>query len=56
MVYDSHYAPKPDAEPYPFGTFALWRIATRWPDRPVPPCIHRAPENHPGSPRLLLIS
>jgi len=54
--YDSHYAPKPDASPYPFGTFALWRIATRWPGSPVPPCIHRAPENRPGSPRLLLIS
>ena len=54
--YDSHYAPKPGASPYPFGTFALWRIATRWPGSPVPPCIHRAPENHPGSPRLLLIS
>ena len=54
--YDSHYAPKPGATPYPFGIFALWRIATRWPGSPVPPCIHRAPENHPGSPRLLLIS
>ncbi len=54
--YDSHYAPKPGATTYPFGTFALWRIATRWPLSPVPPCIHRAPENHPGSPRLLLIS
>jgi len=54
--YDSHYAPKPSAKPYPFGTFALWRIATRWPASPVPPCVHRAPENHPGSPRLLLIS
>jgi hypothetical protein len=54
--YDSHYALKPGAAPYSFGTFALWRIATRWPGSPVPPCIHRAPENHPGSPRLLLIS
>ena len=54
--FDSHYAPKPGATPYPFGTFALWRIATRWPDSPVPPCVHRAPENQPGSPRLLLIS
>ena len=54
--FDSHYAPKPGATPYPFGTFNLWRIATRWPGSPVPPCVHRAPENHPGSPRLLLIS
>ncbi len=54
--YDSHYAPKPGAKPYPCGTFALWRIATRWPGSPVPPCVHRAQENRPGSPRLLLIS
>jgi hypothetical protein len=54
--FDSHYAPKRGAKPYPFGTFALWRIATRWPGSAVPPCVHRAPENHPGSPRLLLIS
>ena len=54
--YDSHYAQKPGATPYPFGTFTLWRIATRWPGSPVPPCVHRAPENTPGSPRLLLIS
>ena len=54
--YDSHYAAKPGATPYPFGTFTLWRIATRWPGSPVPPCVHRAPENRPGSPRLLLIS
>ena len=53
---DSHYAPKPGAKPYTFGRFALWRIATRWPGSPVPPCIHRAPVNLPGSPRLLLIS
>ena len=27
------------------------------PGSPVPPCIHRAPETHPGDPpRLLLIS
>jgi Protein of unknown function (DUF1826) len=54
--YDSHYAPKPGVTPYPFGAFALWRIATRWPSSPVPPCIHRAPENKPGETRLLLIS
>jgi len=54
--YDSHYAPRPGATPYAFGTFALWRIATRWPGNPAPPCVHRAPENHPGAPRLLLIS
>jgi len=54
--YDSHYAPRPGATPYAFGTFALWRIATRWPGCPAPPCVHRAPANPPGAPRLLLIS
>lgn len=54
--YDLHYAPVPTAQPYAFGTFSLWRIATQWPGSPVLPCIHRAPENYPGSPRLLLIS
>jgi len=54
--YDSHYAPKAGATPYRFGRFNLWRIATRWPGSPVPPCVHRAPENRPGEPRLLLIS
>lgn len=54
--YDLHYAARPDARPYAFGHFTLWRIATQWPGNPVAPCIHRAPENHPGSPRLLLIS
>ena len=54
--YDLHYVPKPHARPYAFGRFNLWRIATQWPGSPVPPCIHRAPENRPGEPRLLLIS
>lgn len=54
--YDLHYAPLPAARPYSFGIGNLWRIATDWPGSPVPPCIHRAPENLPGlPPRLLLI-
>lgn len=54
--YDLHYAPLPAARPYSFGIGNLWRIATAWPGSSVPPCIHRAPENLPGSPpRLLLI-
>ena len=55
--YDLHYAPVANARPFSFGVGNLWRIATDWPGSPVPPCIHRAPETHPGdSPRLLLIS
>ncbi|HWB61709.1 MAG TPA: hypothetical protein VG733_19660 [Chthoniobacteraceae bacterium] len=55
--YDLHYLPAPGAQPYIFGISNLWRIATRYPGSPVPPCIHRAPETSPGDPpRLLLIA
>jgi len=55
--YDLHYAPAPRARPFSFGLGNLWRIATDWPGSPVPPCVHRAPENVPDQPpRLLLIS
>jgi hypothetical protein len=29
-------------------TLRPWRIATRWPGSPVPPCVHRAPVNRPA--------
>ncbi len=52
-----HYAAVPQAQPFRFGLFNLWRIAVDYPGSPVPPCIHRAPETLPGDPpRLLLIS
>ncbi len=55
--YDLHYAPLPTAQSFPFGVGNLWRIAVEYPGCPVPPCIHRAPDNLPGQPpRLLLIS
>ena len=55
--FDLHYAPHPNARPYPFGVGNLWRIAVQYPGSPVLPCIHRAPLTHPGDPpRLLLIS
>ncbi|MEY4941802.1 MAG: hypothetical protein RIQ93_3537 [Verrucomicrobiota bacterium] len=55
--YDLHYAPIAGARPYSFGVGNLWRIAVEYPGSPVPPCVHRAPENLPGQPpRLLLIS
>jgi hypothetical protein len=54
--YDLHYAPAPGAQPYSFGVGHLWRIAVDWPGSPVPPCVHRAPAQAPGQPRLLLIS
>lgn len=55
--YDLHYAARSAARPFEFGVGNLWRIAIDYPGCPVPPCIHRAPENVPGRPpRLLLIS
>jgi hypothetical protein len=55
--YDLHFAPRPGAQPYSFGVGHLWRIATEYPGSPVPPCVHRAPDNLPGQPpRLLLIA
>lgn len=55
--FDLHFVPIPSARPFPFGVGNLWRIATDYPGRPVPPCIHRAPATLSGaSPRLLLIS
>jgi hypothetical protein len=56
--YDLHYAPLPGAQPFSFGVGNLWRISTQWPEAAVPPCIHRAPDEHsrPEGVRLLLIS
>lgn len=55
--YDLHYMPAAGARPFSFGVGHLWRIALEYPDAPVPPCIHRAPDTGPGDPpRLLLIS
>ncbi len=55
--FDLHYAAVSGARPFSFGVGNLWRIAIDYPGSPVPPCIHRAPENAAGQPpRLLLIS
>jgi hypothetical protein len=54
--HDLHYVPVSHARPFSFGVGNLWRIAVDYPGSPVPPCIHRAPENPQGQPRLLLIS
>jgi hypothetical protein len=54
--YHLHYRAKSGARPWSFGVGHLWRIATLWPGSLVPPCIHRAPPDVDGRPRLLLIS
>ena len=53
--YDLHFAPLASARVWSFGVGNLWRIATAWPGSPVPPCIHRAPDDVPGQSRLLVI-
>jgi hypothetical protein len=52
--YDLHYEADADAFIIPLGLGCIWRIATDYPDSPVLPCIHRAPDEKSGY-RLLLI-
>jgi len=55
--YDLHYVETPNAETWSFGVGHLWRVATAWTERPSRvACIHRAPADVLGQPRLLLIS
>lgn len=53
--FDLHYQEKPEATITSLGLGNLWRLAVDHPDSPVPPCIHRAPLERKGEPRLLLI-
>lgn len=53
--FDLHYLPKPKAQPLRLGLGHLCRLAVDHPESPVPPCIHRAPQEVNGQKRLLLI-
>lgn len=53
--FDLHYQAMPDAQPINFGIGNMWRLAVDHPESPVLPCVHRAPIEKPGEPRLLLI-
>lgn len=53
--YDLHYQPKHGAVPVNLGIGNLWRLAVDSPDSEVLPCVHRAPVENAGQPRLLLI-
>ncbi|MBB4077991.1 hypothetical protein GGR28_000592 [Lewinella aquimaris] len=53
--FDLHYRPKLDAHPIRLGRGNLWRLAIDHPECKVPPCIHRAPDEKAGEPRLMLI-
>ena len=50
-----HYQAFPNAHPISLGTGHLWRLAIDHPESKVPPCLHRAPKEKDGEPRLLMI-
>ena len=53
--FDLHYQPKPHAQTINLGIGHLWRLAVDYPESKVPACVHRAPQEKDGEPRLLLI-
>lgn len=53
--FDLHYQEKPDANITSLGWGNLWRLACDVPGSSVLPCVHRAPKEKAGEPRLLLI-
>jgi len=53
--FDLHYQAKLDARSFSLGVGNLWRIAVDHPESKVLPCLHRAPKEKIGEPRLLLI-
>ncbi|WP_197082454.1 DUF1826 domain-containing protein [Pedobacter sp. BMA] len=53
--FDLHYQPKPGSMPLNLSTGHLWRLAVDHPEQKVLPCVHRAPLERDGEPRLLLI-
>jgi len=53
--FDLHYQARPHARSINLGIGHLWRLAVDHPESQVPPCLHRAPTEKPGQPRLLLI-
>lgn len=55
QFFDLHYRAKPDARPISLGIGNLWRLAVDSPESKSLPCIHRAPTEKNGEPRLLMI-
>jgi hypothetical protein len=53
--FDLHYQAMPGANPISLGIGNLWRLAVYHPQSQTTPCIHRAPNEKPGQPRLLMI-
>jgi len=53
--FDLHYQAKANAEPINLGIGHLWRLSVDHPESKCLPCVHRAPEEKEGKPRLMLI-
>ncbi len=53
--FDLHYQSLPNAKPISLEVGQLWKLAIDYPESPVLPCLHRAPLEKDGEPRLLLI-
>jgi hypothetical protein len=53
--FDLHYQAKTNAQPINLGIGNLWRLAVDSPNSNYLPCIHRAPKEKEGEPRLMLI-
>ena len=53
--FDLHYQADEQAEIINLGKGNLWRLAIDHPECKVLPCIHRAPLENEGEPRLMLI-
>ncbi|MFK8006027.1 MAG: hypothetical protein AB8H03_06635 [Saprospiraceae bacterium] len=53
--FDLHYQAKPLARAINLGQGHLWRLAIDHPESQVPPCVHRAPKEKTGQPRLMMI-
>jgi hypothetical protein len=53
--FDLHYQATAAAKPVVLGLGNLWKLAVDHPESQVFPCVHRAPKEKAGQPRLLLI-
>ena len=53
--FDLHYHAQPNANLINLGQGHLWKLAVDHPESQVLPCLHRAPKEKSGEPRLLLI-
>lgn len=53
--FDLHYQAAEAAKPVSLGLGNLWRLAVDHPESQALPCVHRAPREKAGQPRLLMI-